>query len=294
MPNLESVAASDALGSSALTLEEQREFMSLVFESATPPEGVTVSETYAGGCRAYWNDPRGSARDRVVLYFHGGGYLLGSPKTHERLTGHLANAVGCRVLSVDYRLAPEHPHPAAVEDATSAYRWLLAQGYAPENIAISGDSAGGGLTLAALLSIKQNDLPQPAAAVALSPWTDMEASGDSMTLNQGKDLIIQKSGIFDMAASFLGEGNSPRDPLASPLRGDYAGIAPIYFQVGGDELLLDDSTRVADKAMAAGLDVKLDIFPGMQHVFQAAAGNLAEATEALQRIGNYLRPHLGL
>src|SRR5688572_20148692 len=278
MPDAESAATPETPGSGmALNLEEQREFMSLVIEAATVPEGVTVSETYAGGCRAYWNDPRDGARDRVILYFHGGGYLLGSPRTHERLTGHLANAVGCRVLSVDYRLAPEHPHPAAVQDATAAYRWLLAQGYKPERIGISGDSAGGGLTLATLLSLKQNDLPQPAVAVALSPWTDMEATGDSMASNQGKDLIIQKSGIFDMAASFLGEGNSARDPLAAPLHGDYAGLAPFYLQVGGDELLLDDSTRVAEKARAAGVDVKLDVFPGMQHVFQAAAGNLPEA-----------------
>ncbi len=289
MPDSEAATNGDGL-----TLEEQREFMLLVIEAATPPEGVTVSETYAGGCRSYWNDPRGGARDRVVLYFHGGGYLLGSPKTHERLVGHIANAVGCRVLSVDYRLAPEHPHPAAVQDATAAYRWLLAQGYAPGHIAISGDSAGGGLALATVLSIKQDGLPQPAAAVPLSPWTDMEASGDSMTTNQGTDLILQKSGVFSMAASFLGEGNDPRDPLAAPLHGDYAGIAPIYLQVGGDELLLDDSTRVAEKARAAGVDVQLDIFPGMQHVFQAGVGNLPEATEAIQRIADYLRPRLGL
>ena len=277
-----------------LTLEEQREFMELVAEAATLPEGVTVSETYSGGCRAYWNDPRGGARDRVVLYFHGGAYMLGSPKTHERLTGHIANAVGCRVLSVDYRLAPEHAHPAAVQDATSAYRWLLAQGYTPEHIAISGDSAGGGLALATLLSIKQDGLPQPAAAVPLSPWTDMEGTGNSVTANRDTDLILQESGLFSAAAAFLGEGGNRRDPLAAPLHGDYAGIAPIYLQVGGAELLLDDSTRVAAKARAAGVEVKLDIFPGMQHVFQAYAGNLPEATEAIRRIGEYLRPRLGL
>ncbi|MEO8541198.1 MAG: alpha/beta hydrolase fold domain-containing protein, partial [bacterium] len=128
------------------TLEQQRAGLDFVIELATLPEGVTVTETYAGGCRAYWQDPAGAATDRVILYFHGGGYMGGSPRTHERLVGHMAKATGCRALSVDYRLAPEHPHPAAVTDATNAYRWLLAQGYKPEHIAISGDSAGGGLT----------------------------------------------------------------------------------------------------------------------------------------------------
>ena len=151
------------------TLEEQRAGMAMMAQSAAEPGGVTVTETYAGGCRAYWHDPAGAAMDRAVLYLHGGGYVIGSPKSHERLVGHIAKATGCRALSVDYRLAPEHPHPAAVQDATAAYRWLLAQGFKPEHIAISGDSAGGGLTLATLLSLKENGVPQPAAAVPLSP-----------------------------------------------------------------------------------------------------------------------------
>lgn len=275
------------------TLDEQRSGMAFMAESAVAPEGVLVTETYAGGCRAYWNDAPNGARDRVILYVHGGGYVLGSPKSHERLCGHLALRVGCRVLNLDYRLAPEHPYPAAVQDATAAYRWLLDQGYSPEHIAISGDSAGGGLTLATLLSLKHNGLPQPAAAVPLSPWTDMECTGDSMTTNTDADVIVQKPGLLSMAASFLGEAN-PRDPLASPLYGDYTGLAPIYIQVGGDETLLDDSTRVAEKAKAAGVDVRLDVFPEMQHVFQTSVGNIPEATEAVQRIADYLRPRLGL
>jgi acetyl esterase/lipase len=229
----------------------------------------------------------------VILYLHGGGYVLGSPKSHERLVGHIAKAAGCRALNVDYRLAPEHPHPAAVTDATAAYRWLLGQGYRPEQIAISGDSAGGGLTLATLLAIKEQGLPQPAAAVPLSPWTDMECAGESMITNAEKDLIIQKDAVGGMAGTFLGESD-PRDPLASPVHGDYRGLAPMYIQVGGDETLLDDSTRVAERAQAAGVEVKLDVFPEMQHVFQAAAGNMPEATDAVQRIGEYLKVKLGL
>ena len=275
------------------TLEQQREGILLVAQSAVAPEGVTVTEAYAGGCRAYWNDPQGAAMDRVVLYLHGGGYVVGSPKSHERLVAHIARQVGCRVLSLDYRLAPEHPHPAAVEDATEAYRWLLAQGFKPEHIAISGDSAGGGLTLATLLSLKSNGLPQPAAAVPLSPWADMEGTGDSMTSNAPKDLIVQKDVLQGMAASFLGEAN-PRDPLASPLYGDFRDVCPLYIQVGGDETLLDDSNRVAERARSAGIDVKLDVFPEMQHVFQLSYGNMPEATDAVARIGQYLKPKLGL
>lgn len=278
----------------APTLEQQRASIVFMSESAVAPEGVTIAETYAGGCRAYWHDPEGGATDRVILYLHGGGYVIGSPKSHERLVGHLAKAAGCRALNLDYRLAPEHPHPAAVTDATSAYRWLLAQGFKPEHIAISGDSAGGGLTLATLLSLKEQGLPQPAAAVPLSPWTDMEGTGESMVINAPNDLIVQKDGLQGMAAAFLGEGNPPRDPLAAPLYGDYQGVAPLYIQVGGDETLLDDSTRVAEKARAAGVEVKLDIFPEMQHVFQASAGKMPEATDAVQRIGEYLKSKLGL
>ncbi len=275
------------------TLEEQRAGMAVIAESATVPEGVAVTEAYAGGCRAYWHDPTGAAMDRVILYLHGGGYVIGSPQTHARFVGHLAKAVGCRALNVDYRLAPEHPHPAAIEDATAAYRWLLAQGYQPEHIAISGDSAGGGLTLATLLSLAESGLPQPATAVPLSPWTDLEGTGDSMTANAEADLLVQKEGLQGMAATFLGEGD-PRDPLAAPLYGDYRGVAPIYIQVGGDETLLDDSTRVAEKAKAAGVEVRLDVFPEMQHVFQTSAGNVPEATDAVQRIGDWLRVKLDM
>ncbi|MEX2228471.1 MAG: alpha/beta hydrolase [Dehalococcoidia bacterium] len=276
------------------SLAEQRAGMAIMARSASMPAGVAVTEAYAGGCRAYWHDPAGGVTDRVILYLHGGGYVIGSPQTHERLVGHLAKAAGCRALNLDYRLAPEHPHPAAVEDATAAYRWLLAEGYRPEHIAISGDSAGGGLTLAALLAIHEQGLPQPAAAVPLSPWTDLEGTGESMTANAAHDLIVQKPALQGMAAAFLGEGNNPRDPLAAPLYGEYRGLAPLYIQVGGDETLLDDSTRVAERAKAAGVEVRLDVFPEMQHVFQSSVGNVPEATDAVERAGVWLRAKLGL
>jgi len=263
-------------------------------QSGTVPDGVTITEAYAGGVRAYWNDPEGCAQDRVLLYVHGGGYVLMSPKSHERLVAHLAKATGCRALSIDYRLAPEHPHPAAVEDALSAYRWLLGLGYEPSKIAISGDSAGGGFTLATLVAIRQAGLPQPAAAVPLSPWTDLEGTGESMTSKADVDLMVGREVLQGMAAAFLGPNGNARDPLAAPLYADYKGLAPIYIQVGGDETLLDDSTRVAEKAKAAGVEVKIDIFPEMQHVFQGSVGNMPEATDAVARVGAWLRPKLGL
>ena len=257
------------------------------------PDGVTVSDTTAGGRPALWIVPDGVPSDRVLLYLHGGAYVLLSPQSHVKLTAGIAKAAGVRALSLDYRLAPEHPHPAAVTDAVAAYRWLLDQGFAPEAIAISGDSAGGGLTLAPLLALREQGLPQPAAAVPLSPWTDLEGTGESMTSNAERDLMIQAAPLRHSAGLFVGDGDV-RDPLAAPVHADFTAVAPLYSQVGGDETLLDDSTRVAVKAAHAGCDVRLDVFPEMQHVFQAALGMLPEADDAVARIGAYLRPRLGV
>ena len=275
------------------TLEEMRANSGMMAQMAAEPEGVTFSAVDAGGVPALWAIPAQGADDRVLEYLHGGGYILGSAETHQRLAGQLANAIGCRVLDVDYGLAPENPHPGPVEDSVKAYRWLLEQGYRPEHIAISGDSAGGGLTLATLLKLRDDGLPQPAAAVPLSPWTDMEATGESMQTNAERDVLLQLDGLKGMTDMFLA-GGDPRDPLASPLHGDYRGVSPLYIQVGGDEMLLDDARRVAAKARQDGVEVQLDEFPEMQHVFQLAVGNMPEADDAVGRIGAYLRPRLGL
>jgi acetyl esterase/lipase len=197
------------------------------------------------------------------------------------------------VLDVDYGLAPVKPHPGPVEDSVRAYRWLLDQGFSPEHIAISGDSAGGGLTLATLLKLQADGLPQPAAAVPLSPWADMEGLGETMQTNADHDVLLSLDGLKGMADMFVAGGDA-RDPLAAPIYGDYRGVCPLYIQVGADELLLDDARRVAAKARADGVEVQLDEFPEMQHVFQLAAGNMPEADDAVARIGTYLRPRLGL
>jgi acetyl esterase/lipase len=279
------------------TLEQMRANSSRFGDQTAEPAGVTWEPVDAGGVPAIWVIPATAqlhgGNDRVLQYLHGGGYVLGSAETHRRLTGHLATAIGCRVLNVDYRLAPEQPHPGPVEDSVKAYRWLLDQGLRPEHLAIAGDSAGGGLTLATVLKLRADGLPQPAAAVPISPWTDMEATGESIQSVANRDVVLHADRLKVLTDLFLAGGN-PRDPLAAPVYGDYTGICPLYIQVGGDEILLDDARRVEARARADGVDVQLHVFPEMQHVFQMHAGNMPEADDAIARIGAYLRPRLEL
>jgi len=277
----------------SMGLDEMRSSYETMADLTTMPDGVEWTEVDAGGVPAIWADAAGGASDRVLQYVHGGGYVIGSADHYRRLTGHLAKAIGCRVLNVDYRLAPEFPHPAPVEDSTTAYRWLLDQGVGPAHIAISGDSAGGGLTVATLLSIRDAGLPMPAAAVPLSPWVDMEGTGDSMVTMVERDVLVKPETIKGMAEAFLA-GQDPHSPLAAPLHADLSGLCPLYIQVGGDETLLDDSTRLAERAGHAGVECRIDVFPEMQHVFQMAAGTIPEADDAIARIGEWLRPRLGL
>jgi len=279
-------------GSEPPTLDQMRAPNMLDITTAPCP-GATFTAVDAGGVPAFWVDVDGAATDRVLLYVHGGGYVIGSAAYYNQFAGHLAKASGARVLNVDYRLAPEHPHPAPVEDATAAYRWLLDQGIEPGHIAISGDSAGGGLTLATLMSLRDAGTPLPAAGVPISPWADMEATGETMVSNAANDVLVQKEGIAGMAEAFIGAG-SPTDPLASPLHGDYRGIPPLYIVVGGAETLLDDARRVADKAKAAGVDLALDVFPEMQHVFPIGVGNVPESDDAVARIGAFLKAKLDI
>jgi monoterpene epsilon-lactone hydrolase len=257
------------------------------------PDGVIGTPVDAGGVPAEWIDPPGGATDRVVLYLHGGGYVAGSIDSHRNLTGHLAQAVGCRVLALDYRLAPEHPHPAAVTDAVAAYRWLLDQGIAAEHVVIAGDSAGGGLTMATLLMARDQGLAMPSAAVPISPMLDLEATGESMTTRADADPMISREMALEIVQLFIGDGDR-HDPYAAPLHGDLRGLPPLLIQVGDAEVLLDDSTRLATTAQAAGVDVILEVWPEMVHVFQASAGYVPEADEAIAHIADFSRARLGL
>jgi epsilon-lactone hydrolase len=274
------------------TIEESRAGMEAATSVMPPPEGVDFEPTTASGVPAEWTRAPGAARDRALLYLHGGGYAMGSINTHRHLVAEISRASGSAVLSLGYRLGPEHPFPAAVEDAGSAYRWLLAQGLAPQRLAIAGDSAGGGLTLATLLSLRDDGVALPAAGVCLSPWTDLTGSGESMKTKAAVDPMVQADNLAKMASAYL-EGQDARAPLASPLFAELHGLPPLLIQVGTAETLLDDSTRLADKARRAGVDVTLEKWDDMIHVFQAFAFILPEAREAIQRIGGYLKERWG-
>lgn len=273
-------------------VEEARAGLEGMLGLLPPPEGVRYEPVDAGGVPAEWTRAEASSDDRNLLYLHGGGYVVGSPRTHRNLVGRLAKASGARALSVDYRLAPEHPHPAAVDDAVAAWRWLLEQGADPARAAIGGDSAGGGLTVAALVAIRDRGLPLPAAAICLSPWVDLEGLGESMTARAEADPMVQKDGLLEMARLYL-DGQDPRTPLAAPLYADLAGLPPMRIQVGTAETLYDDAVRLAERARAAGVDVTLEPWDDMIHVWQAFVGMLPEADAAIDRLGDFLRKHLG-
>jgi monoterpene epsilon-lactone hydrolase len=258
------------------------------------PGGVDYLETDAGGVPAIWAVPKKAVTNRVLLAFHGGGFFSGSMYTHRKLFGHFAKAIGCRALILQYRYSPEHPYPAQLHDALAAYRWLLDQGIEAGHIAFIGDSAGGNLAITTMLLARERGLPLPAAAMPISPWYDMEVEGASADYNQGKDLLFVKDWIKGIAAMYLGEKGDRRDPYVNPLYADLKGLPPVYIQVGGDELLLDDSTRLAEHARKAGVDVRLDIFPAMQHTFQMAAGRAPESDEAIARYVAWIKPKLGL
>lgn len=242
----------------------------------------------ASGVPAEWVAAPGHDAQRAVLYLHGGGYAIGSINTHRRLAYDISAASGARVLVIDYRLAPEHPFPAAVDDATTAWRWLLQQGLATNRLAIAGDSAGGGLTLATLVNLRDQKLGLPACAVAISPWVDLEGLGTSITTRSAQDPMVQKAGLLWMAGMYL-NGKDAKTPLAAPLHADLKGLPPILVQVGTAETLLDDATRLAEKLHAAGGDVRLAVWPNMLHVFPLFAPILSEGREGCIEIGAFIR-----
>ena len=258
------------------------------FEGAASFERVN-----AGGVPAEWVSAEGSAADRAVLYLHGGGYIIGSVRTHRVLMAGLSQASGARVLGLEYRLAPEHPFPAPVEDAVAAYRWLLAEGYDAAKIAVAGDSAGGGLTVSVMVQLRYLGLPMPGAAVCFSPWVDLEGIGESMIANAEIDPMVQQEGLAFMAQLYL-DGCDPRAPLAAPLYADLRGLPPALIQVGSAETLLDDSTRLAENARAAGGDVELDVWEDMIHVWHLFAPMLPEGREALAQAGEFIQRHTGV
>ena len=244
-------------------------------------------EVSAGGVPALWAEPHGAAADRVIMYLHGGGFVSGSLYTHRKLAGHLAKAAGVRALVVHYRLAPQAPYPAQVQDALAAYRWVVGQGL---TVALGGDSAGGGLAVLTALRIRDLGLAPPAALLLLSEWSDMAMSGSTFETNAGTDVVFTREMVKGLVTMYLAGGDDPADPAVNPHHADLTGLPPMYFQVGSDETCLDDSERLAARARAAGVDVRLDVFAGQLHTFQMAAGRLAEADDAIGRFAGWVRP----
>jgi epsilon-lactone hydrolase len=251
------------------------------------PEGWAPEPVDAGGVPAVWCRTPGAALARVILYLHGGGYVQGSSRSHGAFAAHLAQAAGGAALALDYRLAPEHPFPAAVEDAVAAYRWLLDQGVEPSRLVIAGDSAGGGLTLATALALKARGLPLPAALYAISPWADLTQGGDAYAEVGARDPMITKAGLDEMARQYL-NGASAQDPLASPCFGDLRGLPPLYIQCGADEQLLSDSLRLAERAAFAEVEVRLEVWPEMIHVWPVFHQYLAAGRRAIADAGAWI------
>lgn len=274
-----------------LTLAERRQgFEALAAKFPLAPDTL-CADVEAAGVPASWITAPHARAECVVLYLHGGGYVIGSRTTHRDLAGRLSRAAAARVLLLDYRLAPEHPYPAAVDDTVAAYRWLLRQGVDPARLVIAGDSAGGGLTVAALVALRDAGDPLPAAGVCLSPWIDLEGLGDSMTGKASVDPIVQLPGLQWFAGQYL-NGADPRSPLAAPLYADLHGLPPLLVHVGTAETLLDDATRLATRAEAAGVPVTLEAWEEMIHVWHLFAAMLPEGQQAIERVGAYIQQHL--
>ena len=296
MPSREMQSVMEALrerqrasaGQAPATLAEAR----AAFAPAGPvhpiPDDVLVSEVTAGGVHAHWLDAPGADPDRVLLFLHGGGYQFGSLASDGELAARLGRAGGMRVLFPEYRLAPEHPFPAAIDDVRAVWRWLITeQRLSPGSLAVAGDSAGGGLAVALLVATRDAEDPSPATAVLMSPTVDLTSSGASMTDRVDQDPISTPALLQQLASDYLA-GADPTTPLASPLFAPLAGLPPLLVQVGTADLLLSDSERLAQAASGAGVDVRLEIGDGLPHVYQLMLGT-PEAAAATERIGDFLR-----
>jgi acetyl esterase/lipase len=273
------------------TIEADRVSYETILASLRLEDDIQTERVGAGGVAAEWIWTPGAHNDRVMLYLHGGGYVVGSMRTHRVMLSYIARACGGKVLGLDYRLAPEHPFPAPVEDTLAAYRWLLANGYDPRKITLGGDSAGGGLVVAALVALRYVGEPMPAAGVCISPWTDMESTGQSFVTNATADPSVARERILRLAGVYLA-GKNPRAPLASPIHADLHGLPPLLVQVGAIETLLDDARMLTQRAQAAGVQVDLEVWDDMPHVWHLFAPILPKGQQAIGRIGEFVRKYV--
>jgi epsilon-lactone hydrolase len=270
-------------------IEQMRTDWDAAFSTCAVP--VICEPVSANDVDAEWIIPADASRGKAILYLHGGGFRVGSVSSHRDLIARIAEASGCRSLAINYRLAPEHRFPAPIEDTLAAYHWMQEHGFKPADIVVVGDSAGGNLALAAMLSLRQRGLPLPIAAALLSPWTDLTASGASYASRAEADPIHQRKMVLALAKDYLGEDGDPCDPLVSPLFADLAGLPPLMIQVGDRETVRDDSIQLAERARAAGVEVELQSWDGMIHVFQMFS-ELAEARRAIASLSQFIRKHL--
>jgi epsilon-lactone hydrolase len=275
-----------------ISFPESRAMFEQMAAAFPAPAGVSSQPVDAGGIAGEWTIATGAGPDRIVYWLHGGGYCIGSINTHRALLAGISAASGARALAIDYRLAPEHPFPAAVEDAVGGYLWLLSSGVDPSQVIIGGDSAGGGLTIATLVALKEDGKPLPAAAVCISPWTDMTMTGESLVSKADADPMITNDGITRLRDAYVSASDS-REPLASPIYANLSALPPLLIQVGENEVLLSDSTRLAERAAGAGVDVTLEVWPDMIHVWHFFAGMLPEGQQAIDRIGAWVKERLG-
>ena len=260
------------------------------WETATlEPEGVSYASGQVGGVDGIWVYPAAGDKDRVLLYTHGGGFVVGSSSTHRKVSGHVAKALGVTAFVPDYRLAPEHPFPAQVDDAVAVFHGLINAGIEADKIATIGDSAGGNLAVASVLRLRELGAQLPGCVIAFSPWLDMELTGESLDRNAATDALVQRPILQGMRDLFLGEGTAANHPIASPLHSEYQGFPPLYVNVGSIETLLDDSVRLHEKASTQGVNSTLSVVEGMQHVFPFLAGRTAEADEEIERIADWYK-----
>lgn len=294
MPSKELQAVIDLLTSrqqaSKLTIQDARAGKTIFMRNIGCDTQVDVTSVDANGVLAEWVAAPNANDNSAVLFLHGGAYISGSIESNRELAARISKSTRSRVLNIEYRLAPENPFLAAVEDATDAYRWVLDQGIDPAQIAIAGASAGGGLTVAALVSFRDSGSPMPACAVCISPWVDLECIGETMTSKAGVDPMIQRDGLVGIANIYL-NGPDPRTPLAAPLHVDLTGLPPTLVLIGTWETLLSDSTRLVEKAESAGVDVTLEQWDEMIHVWPIYAPVLPEGQQAIDRIGEFVRQH---
>ena len=254
------------------------------------PEDVTYREETVGGVPGIWALPIGADTSKVLLYTHGGGFAVGSASSHRKLAAHVAKALGVTAFVLDYRRAPEHPHPAQVEDGVAAFTALTERGIAPADITTIGDSAGGNLAVAIPLALREQGKPLPGCVIAFSPWLDMENAGETLVSNAATEALVTVPLLEGMIAGVLAEGKiDPKTPLANPLYADFTGFPRLYLNAGAAEALADNATRLAEKAEAAGVDVTLSVAEDMQHVFPILAGTAPEADDEIAAIAKWYR-----